>query len=88
MNECATCSVQNSNVAESINAESNITLYSTGCPRCMVLKKKMDEKGIKYNIVSDQQYMMDKGFSTVPILEIDDQIMNFSEAINWINKEI
>lgn len=25
-----------------------ITLYSTGCPKCKVLKKKLEEKGIKY----------------------------------------
>lgn len=24
-----------------------ITLYSTGCPKCKVLKKKLEEKGIK-----------------------------------------
>ena len=62
-----------------------ITLYTTGCPRCMVLEKKMDEKGIEYEKVTDQQCMIDKGFFTVPMLEKDDQTLNFSEAINWIN---
>ena len=31
----------------------NITLYSTGCPQCKVLKAKLDQAGIKYNTVSD-----------------------------------
>ena len=62
-----------------------ITLYTTGCPRCMVLERKMDEKGIEYEKVTDQQCMIDKGFFTVPMLEKDDQTLNFSEAINWIN---
>ena len=28
-----------------------INLYSTGCPKCTVLKKKLDSKNIKYNIL-------------------------------------
>ena len=29
------------------------TLYSTGCPKCQVLKKKLDTAGINYTIESD-----------------------------------
>lgn len=60
-------------------------MYTTGCPRCNVLKKKLDEKGIQYEVITDKDIMISKGFSVVPILEVDDRIMEFAEAVKWIN---
>lgn len=62
-----------------------VKMYTTGCPRCNVLKKKLDEKGIQYEIITDKDIMIDKGFSVVPILEVDDRTMEFAEAVKWIN---
>ena len=28
-----------------------INLYTTHCPQCKVLQAKLDEKGIKYNVI-------------------------------------
>ena len=63
-----------------------IKMYTTGCPRCNVLKKKLDEKGIQYEMITDKDIMISKGFSVVPILEVDDRIMEFAEAVKWINE--
>ena len=65
----------------------NITLYSTGCPKCNVLEKKLDNAGIKYNIVSDEDIMIEKGFMSAPMLEVDGKTMNFIEANNWIKEQ-
>ena len=62
-----------------------ITLYSTGCPRCNVLVQKLDSKGIEYDVVSDIDIMTEKGIETVPVLEVDGQLMQFKEAIDWVN---
>ena len=62
-----------------------VTLYSTGCPRCNVLKQKLDSKNIEYEVVSDIDVMTEKGFETVPVLDVDGQIMQFKEATDWIN---
>lgn len=62
-----------------------ITLYSTGCPRCNVLKQKLDSKNIEYEVVSDIDVMTEKGFETVPVLDVDGQIMQFKQATDWIN---
>ena len=62
----------------------NVTLYSTHCPKCIVLEKKLKEKNIQFNIVSDEDAIIKKGFMTVPILEVNDNIMNFQEAMRWI----
>ena len=64
----------------------NIVLYSTHCPRCVVLEKKLKQKGIDYNEVNDVSIMEEKGFLEVPVLEADGEIMNFKEANDWINK--
>ena len=64
----------------------NIVLYSTHCPRCVVLEKKLKQKGIDYNEVNDVSIMEGKGFLSVPILEVDGKIMDFKEANDWINK--
>jgi glutaredoxin len=61
--------------------------YSTGCPKCKILKSKLDEKNIPYEICSDPQIMIDKGFKTVPMLEVNNKIMNYTESVNWIKEQ-
>ena len=51
-----------------------VILYSTGCPKCNVLKAKLDNKNIKYDVVSNVDIIMSKEISTVPVLEIDGQL--------------
>ena len=63
-----------------------VKMYSTGCPRCNVLKKKLDEKDVQYETITDKDIMISKGFSVVPILEVDDKTMDFTEAVKWINE--
>ena len=63
----------------------SVILYEHGCPRCKVLKTKLDQKGIRYEIVNDIAIMKAKGFSEAPKLEISDgTILGFKEAIEWI----
>ena len=63
-----------------------ITLFSTHCPRCIVLEKKLKQKGIDYDEVNDVSIMEEKGFLSVPVLEVDGKTMDFKEANDWINK--
>ena len=63
------------------------TLFSTGCPKCTILKKKLSQKGIEYTEVNDTQQMLDMGLKSVPWLEVDGQMMNFEQANKWINKQ-
>lgn len=63
----------------------NVTLYSTGCPKCVILEKKMNQKNIKYDTVSDVDLMQEKGFMTLPMVEIDGDIYDFKAAIDFIN---
>lgn len=64
-----------------------IILYTNDCPQCRILKSKLDEKHVQYEVCMDSSLMIDKGFRSVPMLEVDDKIMGFNEAIRW-TKEI
>lgn len=63
-----------------------IILYSTGCPRCNVLKQKLDSKKIEYTIFHDIDAMLDKGITNVPMLEVEDRLMTYPEALKWLNE--
>lgn len=62
-----------------------ITLYSNDCPQCRVLKYKLKEKKIQFEEVSDIDYMVKKGFKSMPMLEVDENIMTYSQALKWLN---
>lgn len=62
-----------------------ITLYSTGCPMCTVLEKKMKAKKIAYEVCSDTTEMTKMGFNRVPVLKVGDAIFYFEDAVKYIN---
>ena len=62
-----------------------IVLYSTGCPKCKVLKSKLDSKGIEYTENSSVEEMTKLGIAQVPVLSVDGDLMDFKEAVSWVN---
>lgn len=64
-----------------------IILYTTNCPKCQVLKAKLDSKNIQYDIVTDIKEIREKGFLSAPILQIGDKFYSFGEAIQYINSQ-
>lgn len=61
-----------------------IKLYTTHCPKCKVIEKKLAQKGIEYTEVTDKDEMINRGFKSAPVLEVDDKILNFGDANRWI----
>lgn len=61
-----------------------ITLYTTHCPQCTVLSKKLDQAGVQYDTCEDIEVMQSKGFMSAPMLEVDGEVMNFKQAVDWI----
>ena len=59
-------------------------LYSTGCPKCKVLKSKLDDKNIDYIVIDDIDEIMSKGIDSVPVLEVNGEMMNFKESMKWV----
>ena len=64
-----------------------IILYSTNCPRCMVLEKKLQNAGIQYELNTDVDEMLNLGLFEAPNLKINGVLYNFKEAINWIGAQ-
>ncbi len=64
----------------------SIVFYSTHCPKCNVLKTKLDEKGIEYKENNDVDEMIAKGWRSAPVLEIDGKGLMFKEAVDWVNE--
>lgn len=63
-----------------------ITLYSTGCPQCKVLKTKLDQAGLEYTTITDQNIMAAMGFKSAPTLQVDNVTYKFPEAIKWLRE--
>lgn len=68
-----------------------VILYSTGCPKCKVLKKKLEAANINYTEVTDTdkvyQICKSTGFDSVPIIAIEDgHILDFNKAITWVKQ--
>lgn len=64
-----------------------ITLYSTHCPRCRVLEDKLEDKDIKYTVVTDVEEMSKLNIMSIPMLKVDDELLPFKEANDWINEQ-
>lgn len=63
-----------------------VILYTTHCPICIMLEKKLRDKNISYTENNDVEEMKRLGFSSVPVLKVDDKYMMATEAIEFLNK--
>ena len=61
-------------------------LYSTHCPKCVVLEKKLEKAGIEFEVCDDEKVMEEYGFTSLPMLQIDTNILDFSAAIKWVGE--
>ena len=61
-----------------------VILYEHGCPKCKILKMKLDQKGIEYETVNDIEAMRAKGFNEAPKLEVEGVVYGFKEAVDWL----
>ena len=66
-----------------------VKIYTTDtCPRCKVLKMKMDAKGIPYESITDVDEINNLGIMSVPYMQVDDgELMDFAKANAWINEQ-
>lgn len=64
-----------------------VILYEHGCPKCKILKMKLDQNGIQYETVNDVETMKAKGFKEAPKLEVDGTVMDFKAAVDWIKEQ-
>ena len=65
----------------------SIVLHSTHCPKCKVLELKLKQKNINFEENNDVELMVQKGFKSAPVLEVDGVAYNFKEAVDWIGEQ-
>lgn len=63
----------------------SIILYSTGCPKCKVLKNKLVDKNIDFTENNSTVEMMSIGITQVPVLSVDGTLLDFKDAVSWVN---
>lgn len=64
-----------------------IVLFSTGCPKCSILKKKLEQKGIVYQENNSVEEMLGLGITQVPVLKIGSRLLEFADANDCVNKQ-
>lgn len=66
--------------------DGNIILYTTHCPKCKILSDMLKQKGISFTENDDVQEMINLGFTSAPILNVNGDLMTFNAAMAWIRE--
>ena len=64
-----------------------IILYSNGCPKCKILKQRLDEKGLEYEESDNVEFLKANKILAFPALNIDGKILKFYHAILWLKNQ-
>lgn len=67
----------------------DIVLYSSHCPKCNVLEKKLKQKGLDFTICDDFDPSFIKnefGYDSLPVLKVDMTLFDFGTANTWLNE--
>lgn len=94
-NECETCKIKfeetvDYKIKSQLGWENNIILYTTHCPKCKILEKKLNEKNIQFQTEDNIEIVTKIAnlvqMSTAPILKLEDnRFLDFSGAIKFLN---
>lgn len=63
----------------------SITLYTTDCPKCNVLKSKLQNKNIEFTENNAVDEMLALGITQAPVLSVDGELLDFKSAVIWVN---
>ena len=63
-----------------------VVLYSTGCPKCVTLENRLNNNGINFTISNDVDKLIKMGFQNAPILQIDNDYYEFTEAMKKLKE--
>lgn len=69
--------------------EQHIILYSSSeCTRCKLVKQMLNHHNVKYEEVTDnKQLMIDMGFESVPVVEVDGKIIDeYGCILDWLRQ--
>ena len=58
------------------------------CIYCSMLKARLAHEKIEYEEIKDADVIAEKGFATVPQLEVGWQTLDFNQSIAWLNGRV
>ena len=65
-----------------------IVYSSSTCPKCKVLKMKLDKAGVKYTVNENIEDMEILGIKSIPYLQLDNgTLLDFAEAVKYANAQ-
>ena len=68
-----------------------IILYTIHCPKCGVVQKKLEQKGIEFETVTNEDDVLSigrkVGITSAPILQVGDRFLDFTQAVKWIGEQ-
>ena len=66
----------------------NVVMYGTHCSQCNVMEAKLNKAGIPFTYIDNEADVIKiakaNGISSMPIVVVDDKVMNYREALNWV----
>ena len=63
-----------------------VIFYTNHCPCCEVLRAKLVDAGVSFEIVSDVDQMLAMGITHLPMLSVDNEMMNYPAALMWVKE--
>ena len=65
-----------------------IILYTSNtCERCKIVKHMLNIHSVDYTEVTDKDYILGLGLTSVPAIEVDDKIIDeYSSVLAWLEK--
>lgn len=61
-----------------------ITLYSTNCSNCQMLKMLLVQNNIEFTENNSVDDMLALGITRVPVLSVSGKLMGYQESKEWI----
>ena len=64
-----------------------VKLYTNHCRKCEILTAKLKEKNIVFEVEDDTEVLVSLGFDFMPVLEVDGKLLNYGEAVKYVNEQ-
>jgi len=66
-----------------------LKLYTSHCPKCIVIKNILDDKKIEYEVIDEENVYLplaqENGILSMPFAEVDGKLIGDNKLQQWIN---
>lgn len=66
--------------------EGSVIFYTTGCPKCAILKKKLDAAHVPYTLNDSVDEMQALGMTEAPALSVNGTLLGFGDSVRWVGE--